>query len=117
MSVSEFDPKASAITMTEPAVKHFAKAIEKAEGTMLRLATKISGCNGYSYLLDIVGAAEDSDELITLNDQITLAVADDAIGLLRGTEIDYVQEGLNHTVKFNNPNVSALCGCGESFSV
>ena len=36
---------------------------------------------------------------------------------LDGTELDFVKEGLNEGLKFNNPNVSAECGCGESFTV
>ena len=30
--------------------------------------------------------------------------------------IDYV-EGVNEGIKFLNPNVKAICGCGESFEV
>ena len=34
-----------------------------------------------------------------------------------GTQLDYVKEGINRTLKFLNPNVTAACGCGESFSI
>jgi Fe-S cluster assembly iron-binding protein IscA len=37
--------------------------------------------------------------------------------MVQGTEVDYATEGLNSTIKFNNPNAQDLCGCGESFSV
>ena len=33
------------------------------------------------------------------------------------TDIDYVKKGLNSELVFNNPNISAKCGCGESFSI
>jgi len=36
---------------------------------------------------------------------------------LDGTELDFVKEGLNEGFKFNNPNIKAECGCGESFTV
>ncbi len=36
---------------------------------------------------------------------------------LEGTELDFVREGLNEGLQFRNPNVSAECGCGESFTV
>jgi len=36
---------------------------------------------------------------------------------LAGTELDYVREGLNEGFRFNNPNVSETCGCGESFNI
>jgi iron-sulfur cluster assembly protein len=34
-----------------------------------------------------------------------------------GTVLDFEKEGLNEGFKFNNPNVKAECGCGESFTV
>ena len=36
---------------------------------------------------------------------------------LKGTEIDYIQEGLSSAFHFKNPNVTEQCGCGESFTV
>ena len=50
------------------------------------------------------------------SDKMTLAVAPDAVTILRGTVSDYVSEGVNSVVKFNNPNVIAECGCGESLA-
>ncbi|HHQ42061.1 MAG TPA: iron-sulfur cluster assembly accessory protein, partial [Chromatiales bacterium] len=41
----------------------------------------------------------------------------ESLKLLDGTEVDYVREGLNEGFRFNNPNVKATCGCGESFTV
>ena len=35
---------------------------------------------------------------------------------LNGTEIDYVETLNKSGFKFNNPNVTNTCGCGESFS-
>jgi iron-sulfur cluster assembly protein len=34
-----------------------------------------------------------------------------------GTRMDYVKQGLNEGFEFQNPNVQAECGCGESFTV
>ena len=36
---------------------------------------------------------------------------------LKGSLIDYVDEGLNQGIKFVNPNAKAVCGCGESFTI
>jgi len=46
-----------------------------------------------------------------------VAVAKDAVKFVRNTEIDYVQEGINGVIKYNNPNVVDECGCGESFNI
>ena len=40
-----------------------------------------------------------------------------SVPYLTGTEIDYVTEGLNSSLKFRNPNATGECGCGESFKV
>jgi len=31
--------------------------------------------------------------------------------------LDYVRQGLNEGFEYNNPNVKASCGCGESFTI
>ena len=117
MTVGTFDPALQAVTMTEAALKHFAKALEGNVGQMVRLSTRESGCTGYAYVLDLVDDSMADDVVLHPGESVTLAVAPDALAILRGTEIDYVAEGVNSVVKFNNPNVVAECGCGESFSV
>ena len=117
MSVESFVPSTEVISMTDSAVRYFESRLNDQPGNLVRLSTKSSGCTGYAYVLDSVDNAEEGDELVKINDNITIAVAADAIELLRNTEIDYVKEGINGVVKFNNPNVVNECGCGESFSV
>ncbi len=112
-----FDPKAPAVTMTAAAISHFEKKLAANTGKIIRLSTETSGCTGYAYVLDFADAAIEGDEVLQPSDKIVLAVDPQAMALLRGTEIDLVTEGVNQVVKFNNPNVVAECGCGESFSV
>ena len=40
-----------------------------------------------------------------------------SLGFVRGSEIDFVDELIGAQFKINNPNVSASCGCGTSFSI
>ncbi len=103
--------------MTEAAVNHFEKALLNQDNKLVRLSIEKNGCSGYGYVLELTDSSEADDTLIQVNDKVTLAVSADAIDILRGTEIDMVTEGVNRVIKFNNPNVSAECGCGESFSV
>jgi Fe-S cluster assembly protein SufA/iron-sulfur cluster assembly protein len=117
MAVESFDPNAEVVTMTASAVKHFEKAIAGKSGQIVRLSTKKSGCSGFAYELDLVADLKDGDVVLQPTDSVTLAVASDAMDILKGTEIDMVTEGVNKVIKFNNPNVVAECGCGESFSV
>lgn len=117
MSVETFVPSTTVISLTNSAVKHFEKKVAAKPGSVIRLSTKVSGCTGYAYVLDLADAPESGDELVEASDALTVAVAQDAIQFVRNTEIDYVQEGVNGVIKYNNPNVVDECGCGESFNI
>ncbi|MEP0072949.1 MAG: iron-sulfur cluster assembly accessory protein [Marinomonas sp.] len=115
MTATTFDP-VSSVSLTASAQKYFASKLVKQPGKLIRLSTKESGCTGFSYVLDIVSEPLGEDTVLSF-DGVTLAVDSKSVGMLNGTEIDLVREGVNEVVKFNNPNVVAECGCGESFSV
>ncbi|MBB3167967.1 iron-sulfur cluster assembly accessory protein [Simiduia aestuariiviva] len=116
-TVSTFDPAAPLVSVTEKAAKHFARKLLDAKKPVVRLSIKPSGCTGYAYVLDTVDAAEPGDTVLVVDEAVTLAISPDAAPIIRGTEIDMAIEGVNRVIKYNNPNVVAECGCGESFSV
>lgn len=115
MSVTTFDPLA--ITVSPAALAHLRKQVAGSGQPHLRLGIKESGCNGFMYTLDFIEAPADGDHAFRLDDGLTLYVGDDDLPLVQGTEIDYVTEGLNSSLKFKNPRASTYCGCGESFAV
>lgn len=121
MQVETFTPTKTAadnvVQLTETAIRHFESKVAQTPGHVVRLSTKTSGCTGYAYVLDIVEQASDGDTQLHVSEQLTFCIAADAVAMVRNTEIDYVKEGLNGVLKFNNPNVVAECGCGESFNV
>ena len=119
MSIETYDPNADAqVTMTDAAIQHVRKMLAKnSDKQGVRLAVKKSGCSGFKYEVEFVEQAEADDQAIRITDDLILYVAADAKAYVRGTEIDFTREGLNSTIKFNNPNAKDLCGCGESFSV
>lgn len=117
MTVETFVPSTSVVTLTDAAVRHFEASLASQPGKLVRLSTKVSGCTGYAYVLNLVDAGKEDDLLLPISSKLTLAVAADAVELVRNTEIDYVKEGINGVIKYHNPNVVNECGCGESFSV
>ena len=117
MSVETFVPSTQLISLTDSAVKHFESKLKEKPGQLIRLSTRVSGCTGYAYVLDFADSAKDDDEIIEISPTLNVAIAADATELLKNTEIDYVQEGVNGVIKYNNPNVVDECGCGESFNV
>lgn len=105
------------ITLTPAAARHVEKSLSRrGSGVGLRLAVKTSGCSGFAYALEFVDAVNADDECFE-NHGVKVIVDQRSMGLLDGTELDFVREGLNEGFKFSNPNAKANCGCGESFAV
>ncbi len=106
-----------AITLTEKAAQRVQKFLaQRGQGIGLRLGVRTSGCSGMAYVLEFVDAAE-PDDMLFESHGVTVIVDPKSLVYLDGTELDFAREGLNEGFKFNNPNVKAQCGCGESFNV
>lgn len=114
MTVSTYNPHE--LTMTPPAVAHVKKQLARHGASALLLDITESGCNGYMYELSYLDGRPDDARAFDF-DGVTVLVAGDHWPLVQGMEIDYVTEGLNAMLKFKNPNATAECGCGESFSI
>lgn len=81
----------------------------------LRFGVKRTGCSGWSYVVDMAREEKPGDN-ISEQDGVRIFVDADSLSLVDGTEIDFLQQGLNAQFVFRNPNVKAECGCGESFT-
>ncbi|WP_392433726.1 iron-sulfur cluster assembly protein IscA [Yersinia sp. HM-2024] len=88
----------------------------RGKGLGLRLGVRTSGCSGMAYILEFVDEMND-DDIIFEDKGVKVIIDGKSMVYLDGTELDFVKEGLNEGFKFNNPNVSSECGCGESFNV
>jgi len=105
------------ITITKNAIKRFKQNLEKnPDAVGLRISIKATGCNGYSYILDYASEVNQNDELCKISD-ISFLVDQESLPYIKGTEIDFIDEGFNQVFKFKNPNTTGECGCGESFSI
>ncbi|MFP5447414.1 MAG: HesB/IscA family protein [Alphaproteobacteria bacterium] len=94
------------------------KAISQAQGKpiMLRIAVEGGGCSGFQYQLDLVDAAE-PDDLRIERDGAAALVDEISLVMLKGSEIDFVDELVGAEFKIRNPNAKSSCGCGVSFSI
>jgi len=105
------------VSVTPKAAVQIRKALGKRGGGVgLRLAIKTSGCSGYAYALEFADELSPED-LKFESEGVQLLVDAKSLPMIDGTQLDWVREGLNEGFKFNNPNASATCGCGESFAV
>lgn len=105
------------ITLTENAAKQITKQLQhRGAGIGLKLGVKVSGCSGYSYVLNYADEQQ-NDETVFEQFGVKVIVKEIDLDKLDGIELDYAKEGVNESFKFNNPNVKGECGCGTSFSV
>ncbi|MGH8215467.1 MAG: HesB/IscA family protein [Rhodanobacteraceae bacterium] len=95
-------------------VRDFLAANRAAPG--VRFGIKRTGCSGFGYTVDLAREVTGDDKVFDL-DGIKLVVDAKALPFVDGTRIDYARDGLNAAFVFHNPNATAECGCGESFTV
>ncbi len=106
-----------AITLTESAAGHIRRQLAKrGRGVGLRLGVKRVGCSGLAYTMDYADQVG-TDDVVFESHDAKVVIGREALAVLDGTQVDFRKEGLSESFKFDNPNVSATCGCGESFSV
>jgi len=106
-------PGKQAVSMTEKAVAQIRKLMNKDNNQGLRIGVRKGGCAGMEYTMDYVTEIEPHDEVIEQGGA-RIMIAPMAQMFLFGTEIDYEVSLLEAGFKFNNPNVTEACGCGES---
>jgi iron-sulfur cluster assembly protein len=105
-----------AIKLTHSATERVRNYLGQDGGLGLRLGVRKTGCSGWAYTVEIAESIEDGD-IVFEDDGVKVVVSGDSIGFLDGSEVDFVSEGLNREFRFNNPNVTEECGCGESFTI
>ena len=81
----------------------------------LRFGVKKTGCSGWGYVADLAKEQRADDTVFDVQG-VRIYVDAESLSLVDGTEIDFLKQGLNEQFVFRNPNVTAECGCGESFT-
>src|ERR1700744_4188458 len=104
------------ITLSDAAANRLA-VLSQAEDhpVLLRIAVEGGGCSGFQYRFDLVQAPEPDDLRIEKAGQAAL-VDEMSLVLLKGAEIDFIDELAGAEFKVRNPNARTSCGCGVSFS-
>ena len=107
----------TSVTLSETAARRL-NALSSTEGrpVMLRVAVNGGGCSGFQYEFDLVDGGQDDD--ITIERDGAKAVVDlMSLVMLKGSEIDFVDELVGAQFRVKNPNAKTSCGCGVSFSI
>ncbi|MEP6829927.1 MAG: iron-sulfur cluster insertion protein ErpA [Rhizomicrobium sp.] len=110
-------PLSMPVTVSPSAAKRIAAILAgEGGGAMLRLAVTGGGCSGfqYNFALDETRLAED---LFIEEGGARILIDPVSLDFLAGAEIDFTDGLIGQAFKVNNPNATASCGCGTSFSV
>jgi iron-sulfur cluster assembly protein len=106
------------ITLTPSAQTKIEKLVTLKDYAGIRLGVKTTGCSGLAYVLEYVKEYEPDSATINYAQNNFCVLVDKKHDVyLKGTQIDYVRQGLNEGFEFTNPNERDRCGCGESFRV
>ncbi len=83
------------------------------DGLRLRVRVEGGGCSGFQYKMELTEDQRDQD--VRFADSV---VTDDiSMGFLEGATIMFEKGLIGSEFKITNPNATAGCGCGVSFSV
>jgi iron-sulfur cluster insertion protein len=106
------------VTLSASAAKRVAelKAQENMPDSFLRLAVSGGGCSGFQYGFSF-DQAKNVDDLIFERDGVALVIDEVSLELVKGAEIDFVEDMMGSAFQVKNPNAASSCGCGNSFSI
>ena len=105
------------ITLSERATRRIAEILKaEAAPALFRVSVEGGGCSGFQYRFDLVTETT-QDDLLVERDGARVVVDPISLGFLQGAELDFVDDLIGAQFKLHNPNVTAACGCGTSFSI
>ena len=108
---------ATDVTISDSAAKRIGQILKnEPEGSMLRVSVEGGGCSGFQYKFDIERTKAD-DDLVLTRDAAVVLIDPVSVNYMAGSQIDFVDDLIGQSFKINNPQATASCGCGTSFSL
>ena len=104
------------LLVTNNAAKKILELSKKKEKKMLRISVTGGGCQGFQYNLDMENQSKEKDVIIKKNNAL-IVIDENSLKLIKGSEIDFVDDLIGARFKINNPKATSSCGCGTSFSL
>lgn len=82
-----------------------------------RVVVKGGGCSGFQYEFSLDSAPLEASDSVFMLDGAEVVVDDVSLGLVSGSQLDFVEDLSQAGFEIKNPKATAKCGCGNSFSV
>ena len=105
------------LKLTETAIEQIKRLLarDNRDGHGLRVGVTDGGCSGHSYKLDFDKEQKPGDTVLE-SSGVKVYVDQQSAPFLQGMVIDFETGLYGGGFKFSNPNATATCGCGTSFS-
>lgn len=105
-----------AVSLTPIAFERVQRFVAQTPGALgLRFGVTKTGCSGWGHVTDLARDEREGDTVFE-QDGVKIYVDAKSLALVDGTVIDFGKHSLSETFTFSNPNATAECGCGESFT-
>ena len=86
-------------------------------GTSFVVSVLGGGCSGFQYHFNLAAKPKEAGDILLEENGARVMVDDVSLELLKGSVLDYTEDLAHSGFAIKNPNATAKCGCGNSFSV
>tara|TARA_B100001248_G_scaffold261721_1_gene253899 strand:+ start:5506 stop:5820 length:315 start_codon:yes stop_codon:yes gene_type:complete len=100
------------LDFTDSAKKQIERITKSDKKKYFRISVKGGGCSGFKYSFSFEDKLEKNDILFD-----KVIIDKESLNIIAGSTVDYKKEMIGESFIINNPQASASCGCGLSFSV
>ncbi len=111
-------PSPAGFSLTESAAARINRLkAEEGKPLRFRISVKGGGCSGFQYEFSLDEAAPAGEDSLFARDGAEVVIDEVSLGILKGSMLDYAEDLSSAGFEIKNPNATASCGCGNSFSV
>ena len=106
------------VTASAAALKRVSEILGKNPNKRgLRVSVEGGGCSGFSYKYDLTEREPNPDDQVIEGEGAAIYVDPVSAMYMGGSEVDFVDDYMGRSFQIRNPNATANCGCGTSFSI
>ena len=105
-----------AFSLTESAAKRIMHLLKTETGPYFRVQVDGGGCSGFQYKFEFDSEKQD-DDLELKQHGVSVLIDEMSMPFLEKAQLDYKEELIGSYFAVENPNATANCGCGTSFSI
>jgi iron-sulfur cluster assembly protein len=117
--IEKYDPNDEKLLDITPAAKaHFLGCLQHNNAIGIYLGVQKTGCSGLSYVTQVINIIPNESYFLIELEGISFYMQESAVPYLKGLVLDYTKQNMGlSSLVYHNPNESARCGCGESFTI